>query len=151
MLTLIISLLVIGIIICYLVYRKSDDGDCASILMCIMAFVLFGCVFGEVLTFQDCRKLDYMNDTIQMYTDENNKIETQMDTIVKNYMQYENKTVTTIAPKSGIQLISLYPQLKSDKLVSNEMQIYLDNNNKIKELKQQQIDKRICKWWLYFS
>lgn len=48
-------------------------------------------------------------------------------------------------------LITLYPELKSDKLVQKQINIYVDNNKKIKILKEKQINGKVLKWWLYFG
>jgi hypothetical protein len=45
----------------------------------------------------------------------------------------------------------MYPELKSDTLVQNQMNIYVANNQKIKDLKEQQINYEVSKWWLYFN
>ena len=36
-------------------------------------------------------------------------------------------------------------------MVIKQMDIYTENNNKIKELKEQKLDYQIAKWWLYFG
>jgi len=152
MLTLIITILILILIGCVIAYRTGRfDEDTIEAVSIISVIILIFFVIPELFLLQRNKEIDYINDTIKMYSEENSKIETQIDNIVKNYMSYENKTVTAIAPKSGIQLVTLYPQLKSDKLVQNQMKIYLDNNNKIKDSQQQQIDGRIYKWWLYFG
>ena len=152
MLTLIITILILILIGCVIAYRTGRfDEDTIEVVSIISVIILIFFVIPELFLLQRNKEIDYINDTIKMYSEENSKIETQIDNIVKNYMSYENKTVTAIAPKSGIQLVTLYPQLKSDKLVQNQMKIYLDNNNKIKDSQQQQIDGRIYKWWLYFG
>ena len=35
----------------------------------------------------------------------------------------------------AVYLISLYPELKSDKLVKQQIEVYIDNNNEIKSKK----------------
>ncbi len=88
---------------------------------------------------------------IEMYQEENTKIEEQIDTLVKQYMEYEGKTLTEFKSESSITLVSLYPELKSDDLVSKQIEVYIENNNKIKQLKEDKINMRIGKWLLYFG
>ena len=90
-------------------------------------------------------------DKIKMYQKENKKIETQINELVKNYMQYEGETLKEFKNESSITLVSLYPDLKSDKLVEKQIETYTNNNAKIKELEETKIDLKIGKWLLYFG
>ena len=84
-----------------------------------------------------------------MYTEENEKIEKEISTIVENYMDHEkyvfdkNISIPT--------LISLYPELKSDSLVQNQIKIYENNNNQIKSLKTKSIELKKSKFMVYFG
>lgn len=88
---------------------------------------------------------------VEMYQEENTKIESQISECVKQYQQYESGVFTEIAPDSAITLVSLYPELKSDTLVAKQIEIYIENNNKIKELKEQSINGDVTRWWAYFG
>ena len=48
-------------------------------------------------------------------------------------------------------LVTLYPELKADTLVAKQIEIYTNNNQKIKELKEQKLYGKVYKWWLYFG
>ena len=56
-----------------------------------------------------------------------------------------------VKPENYITLVSLYPELKADALVSKQIEIYISNNEKIKELKEFKINGSIYRWWLYFG
>lgn len=88
-------------------------------------------------------------DKITMYEEENSKIEEQITTIVNNYQGYEKEIITNVADME-VLLIKL-PELKTSELVKAQIEMYINNNNKIKELKEKQIDMRIYKWLLYFG
>lgn len=90
-------------------------------------------------------------DKIKMYQEENKIIENQIDVLVKNYMEYEGTTLKEFKSESSITLVSIYPNLKSDELVKTQIKTYTENNKKIKELKEQEIDLKIGKWLLYFG
>lgn len=92
-----------------------------------------------------------INDKITMYQTENEKIETQIAEVVQQYQEYEQGTFEKVAPEKAVTLVSLYPELKSDDLVSKQIEIYVDNNNKIKELKEEKITTKVDRWWLYFG
>lgn len=93
----------------------------------------------------------YIDEKIAMYQEENTKIEKQIDALVQNYMQYESDTYGEFKSSDAITLVSLYPDLKSDELVQQQIEVYTTNNQKIKELKEQKIDINKDKWWLYFG
>lgn len=88
---------------------------------------------------------------IAMYQEENKAIESQLDVIVEKYMDYESKTLGELKGESSITLVSLYPELKADELVKQQVKVYTSNNKKIKALKEEKINISIWKWWLYFG
>lgn len=91
------------------------------------------------------------SEKIKMYQTENNKIENQIGELVKGYMDYESETYKNFKNESSITMVNLYPDLKSNELVQKQMNIYLTNNDKIKELNEKEIDTKIGKWLLYFG
>ena len=96
-------------------------------------------------------KLPVLDAQIAMYQDENENIETQIGDMVKQYQEYETEIFTEVKPESSIALVSLYPELKSDVLVQEQIKIHTANNQKIKELKEKKINGSIYRWWLYFG
>ena len=88
---------------------------------------------------------------IVMYTEENAKIEEQMDSLVASYMDYESDTYGELHGENSITLISLYPELKADALVEKQIEVYIENNEKIKMLKNDLLSISNYKWWVYFG
>lgn len=88
---------------------------------------------------------------IAMYEEENAKIEQQIADMVKQYQEYETGIFTEVTPESSIALVTLYPELKSDTLVQSQIEVYVENNKAIKELKSKAINAPIARWWLYFG
>lgn len=88
---------------------------------------------------------------IDMYQAENTQIENQITECIKEYQKYETKIFTEVAPDSAITLVSLYPELKADELVKKQIEIYIANNQKIKELKEKKIMGDVYRWWTYFG
>lgn len=66
-------------------------------------------------------------------------------------MEYESDTYEKFKSEDSITLVSLYPELKSDALVNTQIEIYTENNKKIKKLKEELIDLSAKKWILYFG
>ena len=66
---------------------------------------------------------------IAMYEEENALIEEKVSNTVTKYMEYEKGIVIEVSPDDdAFTLVSLYPELGSDVLVSNEIEIYVSNN-----------------------
>ena len=66
-------------------------------------------------------------------------------------MNHESEVFDRSDTESLIVLIQMYPELKSDELVKNQIDVYISNNNKIKSLKEAKINYELSKWWLYFN
>ena len=88
---------------------------------------------------------------IAMYEEENAGIEQQITDVVKQYQEYESGIFKDIAPESVITLVTLYPELKSDTLVQSQIEVYIENNKEIKELKNMTVNASFYRWWLYFG
>lgn len=95
--------------------------------------------------------LKVIDTKIEMYTEENQKIESQMSDLVQSYMEYEGNTFKDFKSESSVTLVNLYPELKSDALVQKQLDMYIANNEKIKELKTSEINGKVYRWWLYFG
>lgn len=150
-------MLIVLFILCLVVFVLSfwlisedffGTGICAMLVGGIGALAVIACIIGSCI---GLNKAMVANEKIKMYTEENAKIEEQIDTVVKEYMEYEGKTFSELKGDSSITLVSLYPDLKSDELVKTQIATYQTNNTKIKELKEIKIDARYHKWWLYFG
>lgn len=133
---------------------KYDNGvpDVLGVLTgicgCIFAGIMLIWFADEVPKALQCRVID---EKIAIYQEENEKIENQIDAIVKNYMDYESSTYAEFKDKDAITLVTLYPELKSDKLVEKQLEIYNSNNKKIKKLKTEKLDYSISLWLICFK
>lgn len=133
--------------ICFLIGIKKDEDWLSTLsCICIVFFMIasFSCLL-DIINSRDIAK------QIQMYQEENQAIEQQINVLVENYMTYEGNTFKEFRPEDSIALVSLYPELKSDQLVIKQMEIYEENNTNIKMLKAKLIDVNSTKWWLYFG
>ena len=142
MIILLIIISIIGFIIAYVI----DEDFAGFFLVCFCVLLVIGMFLG--ISVSNGKTID---EKIVMYQEENNKIEKQIDTLVSNYMNYESDTYEKIKSESSITLVSMYPELKSDKLVEEQISVYEENNKKIRELKEDKIDLKVKKWWLYFG
>lgn len=146
---LIFFIIVTGIPFGISMKNNNEEGAAIAAAFCIGAMVVLS-IFGVILT-DDVIDGKYIDEKIEMYQEENTKIEEQIDTLVQCYMKYESDTLSEFKSEDSMTLVSLYPELKSDELVQAQISVYAENNKKIKELKEQKIDVAKSKWWLYFG
>ena len=84
------------------------------------------------------------------YESENKSIETSISTIVENYKDYEKEIFENVKQDSYVTIaMQMYPELKSNDLVKNQIDVYTKNNEKIKSLKLEKIncEERNNKKW----
>lgn len=138
-------------IICIVVYvqldKKYDVEWINAFTIIFIALAVLFCFLGIPGTV-DSR---YTDQKIQMYQEENEKIEEDASVIVTQYMEHENETFDMSKIESSTVLVQMYPELKSNELVSKQIDIYNKNNKKIKELKLEKIKNQKAKFYLYFG
>ena len=147
-----IGLFVLGILmqnLTFFIIKDMEAGgfylSATCVAFCII-FAIIAIIMGIYVS-----GLNVIDSKITMYDDENKVIESQIDELVKQYMDYETGTLKEFESDDSIALVSLYPELKSDTLVKSQISVYVSNNEKIKRLKEQKIDGSVYKWWLYFG
>ena len=138
-------------IVCIVVYvqlsKKYDIEWINVFTMIFIALAVLFCLLGIPGTI-DSR---YTDQKIQMYQEENEKIEEDVSVIITQYMEHENETFDMSKIESSTVLIQMYPELKSNELVSKQIDIYNENNKKIKKLKLEKIKNQKAKFYLYFG
>lgn len=149
---MIIVILVISILLFFLSDIVFDSGNDWEFSLAVISsiFVVVSLISVAILSI-NVSNLSTIDQKIEMYEQENTKIEQQIETAVTAYQQHEKDVFTSVKPNSYIQLVSLYPELKSDTLVKTQIKTYQSNNKKIKELKEQAINGNVVRWWLYFG
>lgn len=150
LLAICIALLIGG----YFVGRGAWDeagGVLGAAMICIGAAGGLASIIGAILLSVNVTTLATIGDRITMYEAENTRIEIQIADAVEAYQKYETDIIAEVKPESAVTMVSLYPELKSDTLVESQIEVYVSNNNTIKELKDEQIKGRAQRWWLYFG
>lgn len=144
-----IGLVMLGVGI--FIYQKHGNEaiyyplNLVGIIISAVAAFLALCVLAEYLPVMT------IDDKIEMYENENSKIEQQISVIVDNYMEHESETFKEVKDKDVISLVSMFPELKSDKLVDKQISVYVENTKTIKNLKCEKLNYRIYAWWLFFG
>lgn len=151
MLILILGIAVIALVT-FIVLRARYASDffmgmsIVSGIVCVGLIVTICCLIPKVAT------ANILDDKIAMYQEENTAIEQDIDKIVKEYLAHEHDTFDDLkTEESSITLVTLFPELKSDTLVKQQLEIYVNNNAKIKSLKEEKLDIATIKWIVYFG
>ena len=113
-----------------------------------------GAIISLIITIFLAISVSFSNthdEKLRMYIEENAKIESQIEVAVEKYMNHESDTFASVSPDSAISLVALYPELKSDALISSQIDVYTKNNEKIVYLKESKINASVARWWLYFG
>ena len=149
MLIIVILFTILAICLCKKTIDDYEMIGCTSGAGAIVFGIIGLIMIGFIIYFMSNGII--ASNKIEMYQEENNQIQDSIDTIVSKYMNYENSTLKEFKSESPVTYVSLYPQLQSDELVKKQIDLYISNNNKIKELKEQEIEMKIGKWLLYFG
>ena len=152
MILVILGICILMLIISSIIDVKSYDfKEVCLVFLILSGFGVLICLVIAISLGIKVSKLSVINEQIEMYQKENTKIEQQVANVVSQYQEYETKTFTAVTPEDSMTLVSLFPELKSDKLVQKQIDVYVENNKKIKSLKERQINGKVVKWWLYFG
>lgn len=140
--------MIIGGVLCYINTDYENMGltiaSIGSLLSIILVIVL---ITGGV----EISKDRVINQKIEMYQEENTTIETNITTAVEKYLEHEHDVYDDLQGEDIEVLLVAYPQIKSDTLVATQLEVFINNNNKIKELKEQQLDIKVWRFWVYFG
>ena len=145
----VIGLLIFGVGI-FIYLKDGNDTIYCSLNAIGIIISSLAIIFGLIVTTKYVPIIT-IDDKIEIYQNENSKIEQQISVIVDNYMEHESKTFKDVKDKDTISLISMFPELKSDKLVAKQINVYVKNNEKIKALECEKLRYRIYAWWLFFG
>lgn len=149
-LVIIISILLVIISMIGVSHSNWCNEDFFETIGSLFGFILLGSIVGLIILL--CIYPYNVDEKLKMYQEENQSIEEKIKTTVQNYKEYEQETFSKIVEKADLQtLILKFPELNSNELVKSEIETYKSNNEKIKSLKEQQIDKGRIGWWLYFN
>ena len=143
-----ILLLIIGIGLTCCIFMDNDTGEVFSGFGSLISVVALIGIIINIGILINGRTFD---DKIEMYEQENAAIEQSVDVLVKDYYKHESDTYSSLKPENAVLFASAYPELQSNELATKQLEIYVDNNNKIKELKEDQINLSRNRFWLYFG
>lgn len=148
---MLILLTVVFLILAALAIIFIKDYEISAVLGAISFVLAFIGIISMLVVGGNLVAGQTIQDKITMYETENAEIDSQICEIVEGYKSFEKETFENISNKSANVLIELYPDLKSNELVSKQMEIYMDNKNKVVSLQEDLINQKPLRWWLYFG
>ena len=125
----------------WIYYILNSVGVCVFFVS-LIALIIIGIIYSNHVI---------IDDKIELYRIENKKIEEQMSVIIDNYMDYESETFEKLKNESSVTLVSLFPDLKSNELVSKQIELYIYNTDIIKQLEYEKLQYKVYAWWLFFG
>lgn len=143
-----IILTVIGIVIA--VNNNWDDGAVIASLVSGIPIILFSLVALFVcLTPITSQKA--INEKIEFYEEENQRIENSITIVVEKYLQHEEIVYDNLSVDEVNAYLVVYPELRSNEIISKQIDVLASNSDKLKELKSEKADISTYKWWVYFG
>lgn len=143
-------MLIVLFIIVGLLFILSAGED-LEVLALTLGCGLIAIIIAGVWMMNNVQEGKVINKKIALYEKENKELEEKIEVTVKSYMDFEKETYKELKVDSYMNLVNLYPELKSDKLVQKQISTYQANKNKIVELELEKINVKKSKWWLYFG
>ena len=129
-------------------YHNDTTNGSIAIVGVVLGIVLLIATLNVGIEYSNHSVID---EKISMYQAENTDIEQKITSAILSYQAYEQETFSNIDTENLMVTISLYPELKSDQLVSKLIDTYTENNKTIKQLKDKKLDYKVLKWWLCFG
>ena len=124
----------------YVIKTDRTDSDFIGELIFISGLVGFILLIAVLVCTYDYYETTTLADQkFKLYTEQNKDIENKVAIVVDKYLEHEKDTYATLKPKTKITLASTYPELQSNKLVQQQIQLYNENNKKITNCKLQKI------------
>ena len=144
----------LSILLLILLFEKSmksgvDDPYIEGVIVAFIV-VLTSIIAAIGLTI-NVQRAGLIDEKLELAQTQNAEIETKVKVAVEDYIGHESETYKSLKPEEVMAAATVYPELQSNQLVQNELNLYEENNKKIAELKEQKINAKIARWWLYFG
>lgn len=126
----------------------SKKFDFVGAILSVVVAIIFGFMtLGVSIAYIDIFNVD---NKIEIYIEENKKIESDVSIAVGNYQTHENSTFKEIID-NPTALAVVCPELKSNELISKQIDLYIKNSQKIKDLRLAKTSKDVYEFLLYLG
>ena len=119
-------------------YWRSNSDITTTVIGAIITGITIISILFNIHTIIDNKITD---EKIVLYETENSKIKEEINSIISHDMQWEADTYKNINTENII----------ADELIKTQIQLYVQNNATIKQLKSYKLETIKAKWWLYFG
>lgn len=158
MLIIIFLVCIILILIGAWIAKRFDVGGIIGGIWLIVLAGL-GCVGTFIASGIGINKLisqDVTRSEIRMLEEENNKIEEEFKVLIQTYMDYESGIIKdidleNISSEKLLLITQVYPDLKANVFVQEQLRLHKENTDEIKSLKSQLLKSEVWRFWLYFG
>lgn len=151
LLLIIFILVIVGLIILGFV---KDDNDvwCGVIAgLVLSSFVVVGLLVTVLVGIHNINTDKRIDAKIQLYTEENARIELMVTDAVETYLEHEYNIYDSLQGENIQTLLVAYPEINSNELVQKQIEIFVENNNQIKKLREKKADLISWKFLVYFG
>ena len=141
--------IILGLGLVLLIFAIAADSEAVSgigifevMLLIVLCFVLLSYNSTKATADKQIAVLEQRND----------EVVSQIEPLVKQYLEYESSTYKELKPTADT-LIALanYPELKGNEFVQTQIQIILENQKKITDLKLKKASLAAYKLWLFMG
>ena len=88
---------------------------------------------------------------IGLYERENAQIEIEINDTIDEYVQLKCDGVKRTNSTNLTTLVAIYREVCSSDIIQEKLTIYMENKEKIIELKEKVLGIQGWKWWIYFG
>lgn len=151
LLLIIFILVIVGLIV--LGFVKDADGVWCGVTVCsvFLSFVVVGLLVAVLIGVHDINTDKRIDAKIQLYTEENARIELMVTDAVETYLEHEYNIYDSLQGENIQTLLVAYPEINSNELVQKQIEIFVENNNQIKKLREKKADLISWKFLVYFG
>ena len=147
-----IGLLISGILAGYLANKRNRDestyayiGVGGGVVVIVVSFLV---LLGGIFNISTSRTID---NKIAMYEEENIKIEASVTQAVEKYLEHELNIFDDLQGTDIQTLLVVYPEINGNELVKKQIEIYVSNNDKVRQLKEDKLNIEVWRFWVYFG
>ena len=153
---MILVFLVLGIILTaigIIIAVREDDWDRSTVLVSLISGIpiILVSLIALMICIAPITSQKAIDNKKVFYEEENQRIESSVTVIVESYLRHEEIVYDNMSIDDAQAYLVIYPDLKSNEIVSKQIDILTSNNEKVKELKSERADISTYKWWVYFG
>lgn len=131
------------------IWDRDEYLSAGAIKFISIIIMIVSVIIGMISVFE-LSSAHNIDQKIELYTKENAAIEERISGLVNGYMSYEKETYQEFSG-DAMTILTVYPELKSDTLVQEQIRLYNENYQKVVALKAEKINVSRAKWILYFG